>query len=267
MEILYFCTTWGQKKSTWDEFFKKAAACGYDGVETDVPPSYEMDEFLAGLGKYQLKYIGQHWETVTIDFEQHKLDYVQRLIKLADLHPLLINSHTGKDHFTWAQNCELIKLAAHVEALTGIKIIHETHRGRFAYAAHVTVGYLDALPDLSLALDISHWCAVAESLLQDQLSAVEKAVARVGHIHARVGFEQGPQVFDPADAASADALNFHLQCWDKVVNLYREQKREQLTITTEFGPAPYMPGKQHPDKQWDYNLYMLKLLKERYTTN
>lgn len=267
MEILYFCTTWGQKKSTWDEFFEKIAACGYDGVETDLPPVHEVDVFLAGLEKYKLKYIAQHWETVTIDFDAHKLQYVQTLIKLADLHPLFINSHTGKDHFSFKQNYELIKLASRVETLTDTPVVHETHRGRFAYAAHVTAGYLDVMPQLQLTLDVSHWCAVAESLLQDQAVAVEKAIACTAHIHARVGYEQGPQVYNPADEANGAALNFHLQCWDAVVEQHSRKSTKRLTITTEFGPAPYMPGKQPESKQWEYNLYMLKLLKDRYNTN
>jgi hypothetical protein len=120
------------------------------------------------------------------------------------------------------------------------------------------------IQELQLTLDISHWCNVAESLLQDQGMAVQKAIARTAHIHARVGFEQGPQVFDPADTASVDALNFHLQCWDKIIDRYKQDKRGLLTITTEFGPSPYMPGRQPEDKQWEYNLYMLKLLKKRY---
>jgi sugar phosphate isomerase/epimerase len=267
MEILYFCTTWGQKKLTWDDFFEKIKATGYDGVETDLPPGHETDEFLAGLEKHQLKYIGQHWETVTVDFDQHKLEYTQRLIKLADLHPMFINSHTGKDHFSIEQNCELIKLAERVETLTEVPIIHETHRGRFAYAAHVTAKYLELMPELRLTLDISHWCTVAESLLQDQLPAVNQAIARTSHIHARIGFEQGPQVFDPADDDSVAALNFHLQCWDSVIEQHRQAGYSSLTITTEFGPLPYMPGRQAAAKQCEYNLYMLKLLKDRYNTN
>lgn len=266
MEIVYCCTTWGQKKSTWDEFFEMIAASGYNGVETDLPPARETADFLNGLEKYGLKYIAQHWETITGDFNVHKQDYVRRLHQLADLKPLFINSHTGKDHFSVAQNCELIELAAEIEGLTKVPVVHETHRGRFAYAAHATASYLDLLPNLRLTLDVSHWCNVAESLLHDQEKAVERAILHTGHIHARVGFEQGPQVFDPADAASAQALNFHLKCWDSVVEKYRGTPHKALTITTEFGPSPYMPGHQPEGKQWGYNLYMLKLLKNRYAT-
>jgi len=41
-----------------------------------------------------------------------------------------------------------------------------------------------------------------------------------------------------------------------------------LTITPEFGPFPYMvslPGTNEPiANQWEVNLFMMNLLKERY---
>ncbi|GAB1483119.1 hypothetical protein MASR2M78_19350 [Treponema sp.] len=44
----------------------------------------------------------------------------------------------------------------------------------------------------------SRWCTVAESYLEDQKEAVDAALSRTDHIHARVGFPEGPQVGDPA---------------------------------------------------------------------
>ncbi|GAB3795452.1 hypothetical protein GCM10028819_11530 [Spirosoma humi] len=265
MKILFFCTTWGQKQSGWTDFFRQVKAAGYDGVETGLPPEQEADEFVAGLERHSLAFIGQHWETATSDFDAHVRSYEQVLSKLAAMRPLLINSHTGKDYFRFEQNRRLINLAATIEADSGVPITHETHRGRFAFAAHVTADYIQAIPNLKLTLDISHWCTVAESLLQDQPEAVDVAIAHTAHIHARIGFEQGPQVFDPMDETSRDALNFHLQCWDKIIHQQKERGTTQMTITTEFGPSPYMPGRQPAVNQWAYNVQMLRLLNERYT--
>ncbi|GAB4045994.1 sugar phosphate isomerase/epimerase family protein [Spirosoma litoris] len=265
MNVLFFCTTWGQKQSGWAEFFSKVVTAGYDGVETSLPSENETDEFVTGLQQHNLAFIGQHWETATSDFDAHIRSYEQVLGNLAAMRPLLINSHTGKDYFRFEQNRRLINLATTIEADSGVPITHETHRGRFAFAAHVTANYLHALPELKLTLDISHWCNVAESLLQDQQEAVNVAIAHTAHIHARIGFEQGPQVFDPTDEVSADALRFHLECWDKIIERQKQLGTKQMTITTEFGPSPYMPGRQPAENQWIYNVQMLRLLKERYT--
>ncbi|WP_235884611.1 sugar phosphate isomerase/epimerase family protein [Pedobacter hiemivivus] len=264
MRILYFCTTWGQKMNSWDEFFSGIISHGYQGVETDLPAEGEQNEFMEGLDKYGLKFIAQHWETTDVNLKSHQQEYEERLHKLAALKPLFINSHTGRDFFSWEQNCSLLDSAQKIEKETGVRIVHETHRSRFAYAAHVTAPFLNQRPELQLTLDVSHWCAVAESLLQDQPEAVNLAIKHTAHIHARVGFAQGPQVADPSLPEYAEALAFHLNCWDKVVENY---KGDILTITPEFGPIPYMPHHLPQERQWQNNLYIMNLLKNRYQLN
>ncbi len=267
MKILFFCTTWGQKHEPWDAFCRKAAAAGYDGIETGMPADHEHDAFIRALADHGLHFIAQHWETTDADFLRHEEAYRYRLEKLADLRPLLVNSHTGKDHFSVSQNARLIGTASRVAHDQQVPVVHETHRGRFAFAAHVLQPYLEQHPDIALALDISHWCAVAESLLADQADAVQSAIQHTRHIHARVGFEQGPQVPDPRLPVFGAAFDFHLRCWDRVVEKLRATGAGQLTITPEFGPWPYFPGcpgEQIPGLQWEINVYMMQLLRERY---
>lgn len=267
MDILFFCTTWGQKAGSWEAFFASIVAQGYDGVETGIPVPEEKEMFFEGLHKYGLRFIGQHWETADANIGLHRDQYEQQLRDLAALKPLFINSHTGKDFFTKAQNNSLLEIAGKVSLETGIPVVHETHRGRFAFAAHVTAEYLNAFPDLRLTLDVSHWCVVAESLLQDQREVLDLAIERTAHIHARVGFEQGPQVWDPELPEYHEALNFHLKCWDKVIANHKKTGKDMLSITPEFGPFPYLSLEQASAQQCLHNLYMMNLLKTRYQLN
>lgn len=244
----------------------KVRNAGYDGVETSLPPSEEENEFLDSLNKYELDFIGQHWETSTPDFELHKAEYAERLGSLASLNPISINSHTGKDYFSFEQNRALLDIAAEITNDTGVPVFHETHRSRFAYAAHATRPYLEQT-STELTLDVSHWCAVAESLLQDQTEALNIALERARHIHARIGFEQGPQVPDFTHPQYNAALQFHLECWDKVVLNIKSNGKSMLPITAEFGPPPYMQllsMHEAADKQWKMNVDMMNMLKKRY---
>ena len=92
------------------------------------------------------------------------------------------------------------------------------------------------------------------------------AVARADHIHARVGFPQGPQVNDPRAPEWKEALDHHLAWWDAVVAEHRGRKSDSLTITPEFGPRrtcrPYRSREPLSD-QWGVNLYMKDLLRAR----
>ncbi|MCH5721044.1 hypothetical protein [Niabella hibiscisoli] len=138
--------------------------------------------------------------------------------------PLYINNHSGKDYFSFDDNAKFIEFTLALAKQTGIKMCHETHRGRMLYAAPVAKTFMNRYPDLKLTLDISHWCCVHESLLGDQQETVGQALDRVEHIHARIGHPQGPQVNDPKAPEWEGAVKAHFAWWDKVV----ERKRRKV---------------------------------------
>jgi hypothetical protein len=61
----------------------KVKNTGYDGIETSYPPESEKQDFLDSISKFQLAFIGLHWETSTIDFEAHKVEYADCIRSLA----------------------------------------------------------------------------------------------------------------------------------------------------------------------------------------
>jgi hypothetical protein len=108
---------------------------------------------------------------------------------------------------------------------------------------------LEALPEVKLCADLSHWVCVCERLLQTEAEIVALAARHTHHIHARVGYEQGPQVPDPRAPEYADHLRAHEQWWDLIWQSQRERGLESSTLTPEFGPPAYlhtMPGTQRP---------------------
>jgi sugar phosphate isomerase/epimerase len=270
LKVKFFCPYWGSAQLSYPLFFEKVKEADYDGVEMSLPfDKKEKSEILRLLKEYNLELVAQHWETSDPDPFSHKEIYRKHLLNLAEARPLFINSQTGKDYFSAEDNSDLINIAFRVEKETGTAVIHETHRGKFSFALHVTLQYLQRIPELKLGLDVSHWCNVAESLLHDQQDALSTALLRTRHIHARVGYAEGPQVSDPRLPEWEDALNFHLSCWDKVYDNHRKLNAEFLTITSEFGPYPYMqhlPFTRMPvANQWELNLFMKDLLKKRYS--
>ncbi len=265
--IKYYCTNWGMNES-WDDFCQKVKQAGYDGVETWLPGTTEEQvQMTTALEKHGLA-LGLLCGGGGADFDQYLRSYTNNLEAAANFKPDYINCHTGKDYYSFDQNKKLIEEGEQTSNRHQIPIYHETHRGRFSFAAHITKEFLEKIPQLSLALDISHWCNVHESLLGDQKETVALALARTGHIHARVGHPQGPQVNDPAAPEWKATLEQHLAWWDEVVKLHKQQGKKQLTITTEFGPAGYLPTlpytRQPVADQWQINVFMLNLLKARY---
>ncbi|RYE20653.1 MAG: hypothetical protein EOP45_10710 [Sphingobacteriaceae bacterium] len=109
---------------------------------------------------------------------------------------------------------------------------------------------------------------MAESYLADQQESVDLALLRTDHIHARIGFANGPQVNDPRSPEWNEVLQKHCFYWDKVVDFHRSKGSERFTFTSEFGPFPYMQLQPFTNipvaNQWEINLYMKDFLKNRY---
>jgi len=267
MEIQFFCPRWGSEQLSWDTFCQRVKEAGYDGVEAPVPfEESARNEIREALDKYDLILIGQYYQSFERDFLTHVENYKKHLSNVASLNPIKIDSQTGKDYFSFEQNAVLVAIAAEFSQQTGIPVAHETHRNKALFAAHVTHDYLQRIPELRITADFSHWCAVAESLLEDQPEAVALGAERAIHIHARVGHPEGPQVSDPRAPEWETCVKAHLGWWKTILENHRNRGTEIMTITPEFGPAPYLPAlpfTQMPvANQWEINVYMMNLIKQ-----
>lgn len=272
MRINFFCPRWGSENLQWNDFFIKVKNSGYDGVEWAIGKEVtrvEIEKVLEKAKTFELLIIAQHFDTQNADFEEHLKIYAEWLEKVSDLDFYCINSQTGKDFFSKEQNLKIIDVARKKESKMGVPIYHETHRNKFSFAVHITEKFLQENPELKLTLDASHWVNVAESYLEDQQKAMNLAIERTEHIHARIGHTEAAQVSDPFAPEWKEALDKHLDWWDAVIKRKtNENGFSKISITPEFGPAPYMfvlpyTGQPVAD-QWNVNERMLNFLKNRY---
>jgi sugar phosphate isomerase/epimerase len=268
--LMIMQTNWGFA-GTLDGFCRAAKKEGYDGVELWWPgeDAKLQKELFDAVNAYGLE-IGFLCAGHENDARQHLNTFIKNVsAATANVFrkPVYINCHSGRDHFSYEQNKLLIDYTEQRTKETGIPIYHETHRSRMMFAAHVTRNFLEKHPGCKLTFDVSHWCNVHESLLADQDDTLDIVLSRVEHIHARIGHQEGPQVNDPRAPEWADAVKAHLGWWDKVV-ARKKKAGERLTILTEFGPPDYLPAlpytRQPVADQWAINVYMMKLLRERY---
>jgi sugar phosphate isomerase/epimerase len=267
--IKIMATKWGYD-GTIKEFCEKVKALGYDGIEVWWPKTKkDQDELLWSLKEYGLVagYLcgegDAHFASHFAAFKDYLLNATANKVSP----PLYINCHSGKDFFTYEENRQFIEFTTSVAAQTGVPIYHETHRSRMLFAAPVAKKYLQENPALKITFDVSHWCNVSESLLQDQPETLALAIERAEHIHARIGHAEGPQVNDPRAPEWDAAVKAHFAWWDKIVER-KKQRGELLTILTEFGPPDYMPTtaytRQPLADQWAINVHMMQLLRKRY---
>ncbi len=265
-ELLFFQTNWGFEGS-WEAFFLKTKSSGYDGVEVWLPKNASVQQEVSkGLKKHQLKVIYLCGTNKSLSFKESLLAYENDLKRAIVQKPYAINSHTGSDFFSFEQNMKFLKLANDLSNKYNIPIHHETHRGRFSYALPETKRYLNSDSAFRLTLDISHWMVVHESLLAQQQQLLDEVMERTDHIHARIGFEEGPQVNNPQAPEWDKALNRHLSIWESII-LSHWKTGKPMTITTEFGPPNYLPTAPFTQKplsdQWEANVFIMKAIKEQ----
>jgi hypothetical protein len=268
-ELKIMATNWGFPGSI-DAYCALAKKEGYDGIEIWWPlDKKSQDELFNALQKNKLDVgflvggqesnYAAHFATFTKMIDGAATNTSQR--------PLYINCHSGKDYFSFEENKTFIDYTIKVHAETGIVVCNETHRSRILYSAPVAKQYIEKIPGLRVTLDISHWCNVHESLLQDQQQTVDLVLSRVDHIHARIGHQESPQVSDPRAPEWDEAVKAHFAWWDKIVE-EKKKNGQRVTILTEFGPPHYMPALpytlQPVADQWAINVYMMQVLRKRY---
>jgi hypothetical protein len=274
MNIKYICTYWGCENQSAKEFLANVVSNGYDGVEINFPDDeYFIAEFMKELENIRNKinsdfvFIAQQ---VLSNKKETVDDYIARITErlefLTILKPNYINSHTGKDFFDFSENCKIIEITNQISKSSGIPIWHEIHRGRFSFHLKTLLKYVDIFPRLKLIADFSHFCVVSESNLDDQQDLLTKIYPNIKHIHARVGFEQSPQVNNPFAPEWNNYLEIYLMWWKEIIEIQKNRKIDLITITPEFGPFPYMP--QEPftlnplSNQWEINLKIKKYLQQ-----
>ena len=242
MDIKYVCPFWGCEGKSPEEFLTAVKTAGYEAFEINVPQDPHFEKQLAPLAKeLGLELIAQQWlETMVESASQYAKRLDKRLHELAKFEPIFINSHTGRDYFSFDENCRIIDQVLAFEEETGIPVYHETHRGRFNYSAPATMAYLKPFPNLKFTADLSHWLLVSESNLDDQGEALEALTKNARYIHARIGDTQRSQVGNPFDPELKTLRESYEQRWAKMVEQQKLKGANRFYICPEFGPKPYL---------------------------
>lgn len=242
MRLMIMRSKWDLDAMPLADFLRYARDAGFDGTEIHLPSLHASpEECISMHQQYGLGFVAMI-TTEGKTAEEHCRSLEDRYRTALLYRPMLVNCHTGRDIFTPEENLRIFRTSLALQQEGGIRICHETHRGRATYSALSTRAILAALPGLHINADFSHWCCVHESLLHDQEETVEIAIHHTGYIHARVGHMEGPQVSDPRAPEWSAEVERHLQWWERIAAEQARLNAPFLAVCPEFGPAPYMPA-------------------------
>lgn len=246
MELQIFRHLWGFDEP-WDTLFARINATElYYGIEAPLPAAADQAAFEAALRANHFAYIAQIF-TSGDDVAAHIDSFRRQLQAAQTLEPVLVNCHSGRDAWSWAEAEQFFEAALAIETELGLPVAHETHRGRILYNPWITRDLLTTFPELHLCADWSHWVCVCERLLTTELDIIKRCARQTRHIHGRIGYEQGPQVPDPRAQEYEQHRQAHEAWWYLVWQAQANAGQTISTFTPEFGPPRYLPTLPHTD--------------------
>jgi sugar phosphate isomerase/epimerase len=249
MRLDIFKTLWGHIEggASYAEAAAQAREAGFAGLESTLPAEpAKQRELAAALREAKLDYIGEvytgGWYVPerSAPPERHLADIAAGLAAADALAPRFVTAIAGVDAWPLDVSLRFFEGALRLAERAGHTLVFETHRSRILFNPWVTLEVLRRLPELRLTCDFSHWFVVCERALDDELEALAPVISRAHHIHARVGYDQGPQVPHPAAPEYARWLEAHQRLWQAVWQGQRERGYPATTLTPEFGPDGYL---------------------------
>jgi len=266
---------WGIPEETFEIAFPKIKANGYFAVESPLGLFSESTKSkIINLAKqHDLRIVYQIHTTnpsgkKNKNINDHVASFRQQLREAKELGVVFCNSHSGYDGWSDQDKIHFFQQLVHAEKEENMIVCHETHRRRALYNPWTTKAVLEAVPDLKITADLSHWFVVMEENLDDELDIVELVGRHTYLIHARVGHSQGPQVSDPRAPEALPWVEAHERCWDIIWRQQAALKREICYVEPEFGPSPYLPTLPYTGvpvtNLWDVCEWQMKRQKERF---
>jgi sugar phosphate isomerase/epimerase len=260
MRLLFTKSKWEAPQLTLDTFLDRVVADGFDGSELHLigqsEPAARIRHAHAERGLLCIAQVTSAGNTP----DEHLADLLRQLDTAAEVGAVRVNAHAGCDVFPFNENLRILSSAINLGRKLRLPLCFETHRGRPTFSGPGTRQLLEALPDLRLTADFSHWMCVHESTLEDQGDTLALAQSRSDHLHARIGFPQGPQVAQPFAPEWAGLRERYLALWRPILAQRRAEGRDWFAITPEAGPAGYMPvlpfTRQPLADAWEVNVAM-----------
>jgi sugar phosphate isomerase/epimerase len=246
MKLKVFKTLWGHTGGLDDAI----AAChqhGFDGIEGQPPTSgAERKTFRAKLNDAGLDFIaeictgGGYVPDRNLSPYKHLESFRRQAEAAMESQPLFLTIIAGCDAWSIGQSADFFAAAIRIAEPFGITASFETHRSRSFFNPWTTRDILEQLPALKLTCDFSHWCVVCERLVDTEPEIIALCAERAHHIHARVGYDQGPQVPHPAAPEFHAVLEAHENWWTQIWLSQIARSVPVSTLTPEFGPDGYL---------------------------
>jgi sugar phosphate isomerase/epimerase len=172
-----------------------------------------------------------------------------------------------------AEVVEIVREGARIAADNGLCYFVETHRNNYTETIRQTLELIEAVPEIKITADFSHFVVVGEFYGWEGEGAIERMrpiIERVAHVHGRISNGEQVQV-DVGDGSGGEATpaGFFRQIWTEIFRIWRlsAQPGDILPFSSELGPPRYaitLPDGREFSDRWEQSLVMKRMAEEAW---
>lgn len=254
----------GDTQYSIEQKVERIAEAGFNGINGFIPSPEEEQLWNQLLDRYNLSLSVNAYPKTIEDmttFLVHAKQYGRiQHINVQVMTPFLIDEPA----------IDFIRRLHVLSDEAGIPAYIETHRGTITQDLLRTISYIEALDQLRLTIDLSHYVVAGElhTITEEAELYIQKLLGRTSAIHARVS--NGEQIQVDVGASGEHPMLQHFERWWKsgmqqwlnsVAN-----KDKVFPFVVELGPPPYAittdesKGRLHEiGNRWEQALFFKQL--------
>lgn len=251
-----------------EEKFAKIAEAGFTGVSYFIPAAEDMAEWHRLLDCYKLNF-------AALSFPANSTDMLKTLQQAKEFGRVQHINSQVMDSFVIDQAAiRLLDDLLQVSEAANIPNFIETHRGRITQDLIRTVSYVEALPQLRLTIDLSHYVVAGEmtGTCEQAESYFDRLLERSASMHARVSNGEQVQI-DVGMDGDHPMLEHYTRWWRKGMGhwLKQAQPGDLFPFCCELGPPPYaiirrnaQGQEQEISDRWQQALLFKRIAEEQW---
>jgi hypothetical protein len=229
----------GQDEWTVPEKVARIIEAGFDGMEIAWSPSHPVEEALVAVEEAGLRFGVTVFPTGA---EGQMEGLMERFLSL-DSPPAYVNIQPNLKVFTVAEGAPYLRRWASIARDAGFPTVIETHRDRMTTDLRFTLQLMDAVPELRMNADLSHFVVGQEFALpvsEQDHALIRRVIERSDMFHGRVASREQVQV--PITWEHNQVwVDLFLGWWEDGFRLWRERAAadDELIFVCELGPPWY----------------------------
>ena len=272
MRLRVFQALWGMQKlprggSEWpmSEKVARIVDAGFDGMEIAWSPSHPVEEALVAVGEAGLLF----GVTVFPTGAEGQMEGLMERFLSMEAPPAYVNIQPNKRVFTVEEGAPYLRQWASVAREAGFQTVVETHRDRMTTDLRFTLRLMEAVPELRINADLSHFVVGQEfafPVSEEDHALIRRILERSDMFHGRVASREQVQI--PISWEHHKPwLDLFLGWWEEGFRLWRERSApdDSLVFVCELGPPWYSmtgaDGEELADR-WDEALLLQRHVRQ-----